>query len=55
LPTFPSWKPNRSLDHILVSSSIEVENVEVLNVNFSDHLPISMDVMIPDAIRLRGI
>lgn len=29
LYTFPSWRPDRQLDHILVSSLIEVEQVEV--------------------------
>ncbi|MFZ1325882.1 MAG: endonuclease/exonuclease/phosphatase family protein [Candidatus Contendobacter sp.] len=48
LHTFPSWRPNRQLDHILVSSSITVERVEVLNCPFSDHLPIAMVVRLPE-------
>ncbi len=47
LYTFPSWRPNRNIDHILVSPSIEIENVRTLNCRFSDHLPIAMDVVVP--------
>lgn len=35
LYTFPSWQPNRQLDHILVSPSITVERVEVLGYTYS--------------------
>ncbi|MBI3545367.1 MAG: endonuclease/exonuclease/phosphatase family protein [Gammaproteobacteria bacterium] len=46
-PTFPSWRPSRNLDQILVSSSLVVERVEVLNHPFSDHLPVMMEVTLP--------
>ena len=52
LHTFPSWRPSRQLDHILVSSSIAVERVEVLDCAFSDHLPIAMAVRLPEPVRL---
>lgn len=52
LNTYPSWNPTKKLDHILVSSSLIVESVEVLDVSFSDHLPISMDVILPDTVSL---
>ena len=52
LCTFPSWRPSRQLDHILVSSSIEVEQVKVLDCAFSDHLPIAMAVRLPEQVRL---
>jgi len=52
LYTFPSWRPDRQLDHILVSRSIEVERVEVLNCTFSDHLPIVMQVRLPELVSL---
>ncbi|MDS4018979.1 MAG: endonuclease/exonuclease/phosphatase family protein [Candidatus Competibacter sp.] len=51
LYTFPSWRPNRQLDYILVSPTIEVERVEVLDCAFSDHLPISMEVRLPFNLR----
>jgi len=47
LPTYPSWKPKRHIDHILVSPSIQVEMVQVLNYPLSDHLPIAMEVSLP--------
>ena len=47
LHTFPSWRPLRNIDHILVSPSLEVEEVKVLNYPLSDHLPIAMTVRLP--------
>jgi endonuclease/exonuclease/phosphatase family metal-dependent hydrolase len=47
LHTFPSWRPFRNIDHILVTPSREVEEVKVLNYPLSDHLPISMTVRLP--------
>lgn len=52
LHTFPSWSPNRQLDHILVSYSIKVERVSVLDLTFSDHRPIAMQVIIPNHISM---
>jgi len=50
--TFPSWNPTRKLDHILVSPSLIVENFGVLNVACSDHLPVSMDIIVPHPVKL---
>lgn len=53
LHTFPSWRPNRQLDHILVSPTIGVERIEVLqDCSFSDHLPIAMTARLPESVRL---
>jgi endonuclease/exonuclease/phosphatase family metal-dependent hydrolase len=53
LPTFPSWRPSRTLDHILVSPSLSIENIRVLSdVDVSDHLPISMEIVVPKAVKL---
>ncbi len=54
LHTFPSWAPRRNIDHILVSSSLEVVSIDVLNHPISDHLPISMEVRLPSAISLEA-
>ena len=54
LNTFPSWRPQRNIDHILVSASLHVENVEVLHYPFSDHLPVAMEVTLPESIQLAG-
>ncbi len=47
LPTFPSWRPNRSIDHVLVSPSIRINDVQVLQHPVSDHLPIGVDITLP--------
>lgn len=52
LLTFPSWRPDRQLDHILVSDSMIVERAEVLDHAYSDHLPIAMHVRLPDELKL---
>lgn len=46
--TFPSWRPEKALDHILVSRSLRVKRAGVLNFPVSDHLPIALDVRLPD-------
>jgi endonuclease/exonuclease/phosphatase family metal-dependent hydrolase len=50
LHTFPSWRPYRNIDHILVSSSIQVKSVRTLDYPFSDHLPIAMEVILPQEL-----
>lgn len=41
--TYPSWAPNRQLDHILCSKHIKIKRFTVPMVKFSDHLPLIMD------------
>src|SRR3990167_7972552 len=55
LHTFPSWRPARNIDHILVSPTLQVENVSVLNHAISDHLPIMMDVVLPASVDLPAL
>lgn len=50
LHTFPSWRPNRNIDHILVSPSLQVSNVSTLDYPFSDHLPVAMEVTLPQEL-----
>lgn len=54
LHTFPSWKPERHLDHILISSELEVISAEVLQHPWSDHLPIAMEIALPEGVRLEA-
>jgi len=54
LHTFPSWRPNRNIDHILVSPTLRVERARVLDYPISDHLPICMEVVVPESVRLPG-
>lgn len=41
--TYPSWRPRQELDHILVSSDLEVHSAQVLPCSFSDHLPLAVE------------
>lgn len=49
-PTYPSWNPTRNIDHILVSPSLKINHVKVLDYDYSDHRPIAMEVSLPDAL-----
>ncbi|MCL6414289.1 endonuclease/exonuclease/phosphatase family protein [Aestuariirhabdus sp. Z084] len=44
VPTFPSWRPTRALDHILISPGIRVDKVDVLDFPLSDHLPVGLEL-----------
>lgn len=44
LNTYPSWRPVRRLDHILVSPGIRIHHVSVLDCQLSDHRPVVMDI-----------
>jgi len=52
LHTYPSWRPQRNIDHILVSHALQVEDVRVLNYPYSDHLPIAMEISLPPGLIL---
>ncbi len=49
-PTFPRWKPKHGYDQIWVSQSLNIIKSEVLNLGVSDHLPVSMEIEIPDEV-----
>lgn len=38
--TFPSWKPARTIDWVIVRMPLEVQSVDVKHVDLSDHLPV---------------
>ena len=50
--TYPSWNPTRNIDHILVSPSLKVKQIKVLDYDYSDHRPIAMEVTLPDSLAL---
>lgn len=52
LDTFPSWRPQRNIDHILVTPTLHVEHIRVLNYSLSDHLPVAMEIIVPDSVQL---
>jgi len=52
LKTFPSWRPNRKFDHILISNSLSLQKTHVLEHTHSDHLPICVEVELPRGVFL---
>jgi len=42
--TFPSWRPVRALDHMLVTPTVEVVDATVLDDALSDHLPVAAEI-----------
>lgn len=49
--TFPSWRPQRCLDHILISPGLTLGKVGVLPLPISDHLPVAVEIRLPDGPR----
>ncbi len=50
--TFPSWRPRRAIDHILVSEKMEIEQLFTLPHPVSDHLPLAATIRLPEPLRL---
>lgn len=48
--SFPSWRPERAIDHILVSDGMRIGRTEAIPAAFSDHLAIGMDIAVPKKI-----
>ena len=48
--TYPSWRPRRRIDHILVTPEIRIRRSFVPHWRYSDHRPIAMDVELPEPI-----
>ncbi len=48
--TYPSWRPRRRIDHILVTPGIRIQRSFVPRWRYSDHLPIAMEVILPEPI-----
>ena len=49
--TYPSWSPQRCIDHILLSPTLTLERMQVLDAPISDHLPVAVDIRLPAALR----
>jgi len=54
LKTFPSWNPNRKFDHILISPPLHLGETRVLEHTHSDHLPICVEIGLPEGVFLQG-
>jgi endonuclease/exonuclease/phosphatase family metal-dependent hydrolase len=50
--TYPSWRPVRGLDHILVTPDLTVDRTHVYNTGYSDHLPIALEISLPASMQL---
>ncbi len=48
-PTFPSWKPQRPLDHILTSLRTAEPAPRVLPAAGSDHLAVALSLRVPES------
>ena len=44
--SFPSWRPHRRINHVLVSPQVQVHRMEVLPRTTSDHLPLAVEIEI---------
>jgi endonuclease/exonuclease/phosphatase family metal-dependent hydrolase len=49
MPTYPSWRPQRQIDHILVSPSLGIAEARVLDLQLSDHRPLALELTLPPA------
>ena len=47
--TFPSWRPEKALFHILISRNLLVKRAEVITFPVSDHLPIALEFSLPES------
>lgn len=48
--TFPSWRPQRAIDHILISDGLVCADMRALQAAWSDHLALSLDLDVPAAL-----
>ena len=46
MPTYPSWKPLRDIDHIMVSDGITIRKAHAPDFFMSDHLPLAIEAVI---------
>jgi endonuclease/exonuclease/phosphatase family metal-dependent hydrolase len=45
--TFPSWRPQRAIDHILVTAPLTTAGIRAVPAARSDHLALSIDLDVP--------
>ena len=48
VPTFPSWRPQRAIDHMLVTSALALATMQALPAAQSDHLALSVELDVPE-------
>jgi len=47
VPTFPSWRPERAIDHILLSEDLIGVDARAIAAAFSDHLALAISIDVP--------
>ncbi|WP_149195890.1 endonuclease/exonuclease/phosphatase family protein [Luteimonas suaedae] len=47
--TFPSWRPQRAIDHVLVTSALTCDNMRAMPAALSDHLALSVELQVPES------
>ncbi|XQA79014.1 endonuclease/exonuclease/phosphatase family protein [Xanthomonas sacchari] len=50
VPTFPSWRPQRAIDHILVSDGLRCNEQRAVPAAFSDHLAVATEIDVPQHV-----
>ncbi|KTG16755.1 MULTISPECIES: endonuclease/exonuclease/phosphatase family protein [unclassified Guyparkeria] len=45
--TYPRWRPQRAIDHIAVSQSLDIRGTEARPIGGSDHVPVAMSIALP--------
>lgn len=49
VPTFPSWKPQRAIDHMLITPTLAMTMIQAVPAALSDHLALSVQLEIPES------
>ena len=48
LLTFPAWRPQRAIDHVLIGDGLRHGDARAVPAAFSDHLAVSIDIDVPE-------
>ena len=48
VPTFPSWRPQRAIDHVLVTPALGIATMQAVPAAHSDHLALSVELDVPE-------
>lgn len=48
VPTFPSWAPQRAIDHILIGDGLRCGDASAVPAAYSDHLAVSLELEVPE-------
>ena len=49
VPTFPSWRPHKAIDHILASDALQPAQLRAFPAANSDHLALALEIEVPAA------